>query len=70
MKKNPHTNRFNSIKGVVSDREIDFIKNLLPSNNNFKGTISSKELKWLKKRTGAAVTLSELKRLKKLIPNN
>jgi hypothetical protein len=52
MKKNPHTNRFNSIKGVISDKEINFIKNLLPGNNkfkNFKGAISDKELKWLKK---------------------
>jgi len=36
---------------------------------DIKDAISDRQLQWLKKRTGAAVTLSELKRLKKIMPN-
>ena len=75
MKKNPHTNRFNSIKGAISDRELqNFLlkkrTGAAVTPSELKRLNSDRELQWLKKRTGSAVTLSELKRLKKLIPNN
>ena len=60
--------KLRKFRGTVSDREVNYIKKLLP-NNNLTSSISNQQLNWLKKRTGAAVTLSELKRLKKLIPN-
>ena len=55
-------NKMLKYKGTVSQKEVDYMKKLLPSNNsslsNFSGSISDREMEFLKK------SLPNLKRYK------
>ena len=45
-------NKIKSMKGSVSDKELEYIKNNMPNlSTNFGGSITNKELELLKKLT-------------------